>query len=64
MGYIESYDIIRLRDKMPLERLRAITKQTMKTFGFVDYTRLFLTMGYVHAFNDKYHIPTKSELFI
>jgi len=55
--YITDREIIELRDKMPLDELRRITNETMKKFGFVDYTRIFLTMGYVYAYGDKYHVP-------
>ena len=48
------YEIIRLRDKMPLSELRKITNECMSRFGFVSYCYLYITMGYVHQFNDKW----------
>ena len=51
---ITEYEIIRLRDNMPLSKLKRITKETMARKGYVDYRGIFETMGYVHAFNNKY----------
>ena len=57
MELITERQIIELRDTMPLDKLKKTTKDCMKKFGFVDYRHIFMTMGYVHAFNDKWHKP-------
>lgn len=54
---ISSREIILLRDKMPLDELKSITKKTLKTYGFVDFHHIFLTMGYTKAYNDFYYKP-------
>ena len=54
MALVSEYEIIRLRDTMPLDELKKITKKCEKKFGFVDYRHIFVTMGYTHAFNDKW----------
>lgn len=54
MTLVSEYEIIRLRDKMPVEELRAITNKTKERLGYVNFRAIFETMGYVHAFNDKY----------
>ena len=55
MDLISEYEIIRLRDKMPTEELRAITNQVKEKMGYVSYREIFKEMGYVHAFNDKWY---------
>ena len=54
---ITDRDIILLRDQMPLDELKVISKKTLKTYGFVDFHHTFLTMGYTKAFNNYYHKP-------
>ena len=39
---------------MSVEELRKITNKCLDDFGFVDYHHIFLTMGYVNAYNDKW----------
>lgn len=48
-------DIISIRDKMSLKDLRQINDECMKRFNFVCYKFLFMTMGFEHAYNDKWH---------
>jgi len=54
---IAEYEIIRLRDTMPLDELRRITNKCKETYGFIDYRHIFMTMGYRHAYNDKWYVP-------
>ena len=54
---ISESEIVKLRDKMSVPKLRKITNKCKKKFGFVDYHHIFITMGYVHAFNDKWSKP-------
>ena len=56
MVLVTEREIILLRDSMKLSELRKITKKCKDKFGFVDYRRIFVTMGYVHAFNDKWNL--------
>ena len=60
---ISEREIILLRDTMSIAELRKITDKCKKTFGFVDYRNIFRTMGYKHAFNDKWYkiMITKKE---
>lgn len=57
MELITETEIIKLRDKMSTNQLREITNMTKKKHGFVDMKRIFQTMGYTHAFNDKWEKP-------
>jgi hypothetical protein len=57
METISEHEIILLRDKMSVDELTAITDKTKKMYGFVTYRFIFKTMGYTHAFNDKYWKP-------
>ena len=54
MWWCMTREIIKKRDEMSLSSLREITNKTMEKYGFVDYKRLFETMGYIHRYNDKY----------
>ena len=54
---ISEYEIIRLRDKMPLDELKKITNKCMEKFGYVGNREIYQTMGYVHAYNDKWYKP-------
>lgn len=49
-------ELILLRDTMELSELKRQTKKCKETFGFVDYRHIFITMGYTHAFNDKWYL--------
>jgi hypothetical protein len=60
MDLITERGIIELRDQMSIEDLRAITNKCMADWGFVSFRYLFITMGYVHAFNDKWIKPKKN----
>jgi hypothetical protein len=53
--YYKSLDIIKLRDNMSVDELRIISNKTKEIYGFIDYKRLFITMGYTHAFGDTYY---------
>ena len=55
MDLITERKLIELRDTMEVSELSKITKKCKKTYGFVDYRHIFKTMGYVHAFNDKWY---------
>ena len=55
MDLISEYEIIILRDKMSVSQLSKITDKCKKDNGFVSYREIFKTMGYVHAFNDKWY---------
>lgn len=57
MTLISEREIILLRDKMPVEELRKITNAVKEKQGYVSYREIFREMGYVHAFNDKWHVP-------
>ena len=52
---ITERQIIELRDSMTVEQLRGFTNETMRIYGFVDLRYIIKTMGFVYAFNDKYH---------
>ena len=55
MELISEYQLIRLRDTMEVSELRKITKKCRRKFGFVDYRHIFMTMGFKHAYNDKWY---------
>ena len=57
MNIISEYEIIRLRDTMNLSKLKEITNKCKAKFGFVAYRQIFITMGYEHAYNDKWYKP-------
>jgi len=52
---VSEYEIIKLRDTMELSKLKEITDKCKKDFGYVDYRGIFKTMGYTHAYNDKWY---------
>ena len=56
MTLVSEYEIIKKRDTMNLDELKQITEKCKETYGFVDYRHIFMTMGYKHAFNDKWHV--------
>ena len=47
-------EIIEMRDNMSVLELRKITNQAKKDFGYVDFRAIFKTMGFEHAFGDKW----------
>jgi hypothetical protein len=49
---------------MPLSELKEITKKCKKCFGFVDFRHIFVTMGYVHAFSNKWYITANCMLSV
>ena len=55
--YITEREIILLRDQMSNSDLTKITDKCKQTYGFVDFTHIFKTMGYIHAFNDSWYKP-------
>ncbi len=54
MKTITAQEIINKRDQMSVAELRTITNKTKEKFGYIDFARIFETMGYVRAINDKY----------
>jgi hypothetical protein len=57
---ITEREIMLLRDTMKLSKLKEITNNCKAKFGFVDHKHIFITMGYEHAYNDKwYNVQTK-----
>ena len=57
MQIISELEIIRLKDKLPLDQLKEITRKTKEKFGIVYNKAIYETMGFVHAYNDKYYKP-------
>lgn len=60
MQLISKTEIIKLRDAMSVEELRKITNKTKEENGYVSYKAIFETMGYKHAFNDKFFVPNST----
>jgi len=58
---ITDIEIIKLRDHMSLEKLRSITNDCKKKFGFIDFRHIFITMGYEPAYGNKYYVPNTTN---
>lgn len=50
-----SFDIIRIRDTMSLNKLRAITNRVKKKQSYVDFSSIFKEMGFIYAYNNKWY---------
>jgi hypothetical protein len=44
-------ELMTMLDNKSLEERRELTNKTKLTYGFVDYRHIFMSMGFVHAFN-------------
>lgn len=58
MNTITSSEIIKIRDKMPLNELRQINEKTLNRCGYISYHEIFTTMGYIRASKNNYYKPS------
>jgi len=57
MDLISGTEIIKIRDKMPLEELKRITEETKTRCGYISYREIFITMGYTPVYSNMYYKP-------